>query len=176
MENSASYFINKLKLKLHTEGGYYTQIYEDNSIIKVLDKNEDNKYKSTYTIIYYLLKENNFSSFHKIKSNESWHYYAGNTKIKIYEIKDNGELTIHNLGNNLEKGDNFVSVIEKNSWIAAELYDKNNNNFALVGCNMAPGFNYNDFELGNSKLLINKFPQYTKIIKRLTKEKQIHNL
>lgn len=110
------------------------------------------------TAIYYLINGKNFSAFHKIKSDELWHYYEGNTSIKIYEIKNNGELIIHNLGRN----------IEKDSWFAAELTNKEENHFALVGCTVTPGFEFEDFKLAEFNKLSLQYPNYIDIIQKLS--------
>lgn len=166
--NEFLYYIKKLKLEKHPEGGYYKQIYKDKIMIKkeglpnIFDGN-----RSCSTAIYYLLNGNNFSAFHKIKSDEIWHYYEGNTSIKIYEIKNNGELIVHDLGRNVDN-EKFVVVIEKNSWFAAELKNKEENNFALVGCTVAPGFEFKDFKLADINELLLQYPNYIDIIQKLS--------
>jgi predicted cupin superfamily sugar epimerase len=118
MEYNASYLIEKLNLKLHPEGGYYIQMYKDPSAIKKIglqDNFDDDR--SYSTAIYYLLYKDKHSVFHKIKSDEVWHYYSGNTSLKIYEIKNNGKLEIHTLGNNINNNETFVCVIEKNEMV-----------------------------------------------------------
>nr|CAG8435640.1 13593_t:CDS:1 [Entrophospora candida]CAG8563410.1 2001_t:CDS:1 [Entrophospora candida] len=170
-KTSASYFIKKLHLEPHPEGGYYSQIYQDKSVIKKVglsDKFDGNR--SCSTVIYFLLDRKNFSTFHRIKSDEGWHYYAGNTSVKIYEIKTDGKLIVHNLGNNIDKGEKFFSVVEKNAWFGAELGDQNDDNFALVGCSVAPGFDYKDFEMATFGYLSEQYPQHIKIIEKLTRK------
>ena len=171
VQTSASYLIEKLHLKPNPEGGHYLQIYQDKLAIKkagLSDKFDGDRCYST--AIYYLLDGKNFSSFHRIKSDEVWHYYTGNTSIKIYEIKVDGKLIIHNLGKNIEKGENFVCVVEKESWFGAELSDQSNDSFALVGCTVAPGFEYKDFEIATFEYLSENFPQYLETIKKLTRK------
>lgn len=171
MKYTASYLIEKLNLKLHPEGGYYAQIYKDPSIIKKIGlQNNFDGDRSCSTAIYYLLYEDRTSVFHKIKSDEVWHYYSGNTNLKIYEIKPNGILRIHNLGNDIDNNEAFVCIIEKNSWFAAELNYKNDDNFALVGCTVAPGFEFRDYKIGDFEDLKKKFPQHIEIIKKLTQK------
>ncbi|CAG8466058.1 7141_t:CDS:1 [Ambispora leptoticha] len=166
---TASYLIEKLQLQPHPEGGYYLQIYQDKSIIKqsgLPDKFDGDR--SCLTSIYYLLEGKDFSAFHRIKSDEVWHYYTGSTGVKIYEIKTDGELIVHQLGQILDKGEKFVSAIEKSSWCSAELSNPSAG-FALVGCTVAPGFEYQDLEIATFKNLSEQFPQHTEIIKKLTR-------
>lgn len=170
MDNKGfNYFIDKLNLKKHPEGGYYLEIYKDEGIIKKDNlnlKNFDNDRKYS-TSIYYLLNKDDYSSFHKIKSDELWHYYYGNTCIKIYEIKHDGNIILHRLGKNLCEGESFFCYINKKSWFSAELENKEDNNFVLCGCTVSPEFEFNDFEIGSYKNLSKEYPQHKKILKRL---------
>jgi uncharacterized protein len=168
---SASNLIEKFNLTENIEGGYFSEIYRDKSVIKKVGLPDSfDGDRSFSTSIYYLLEGKNFSSFHRLKSDEGWHYYIGDTSIKIYEIKPDGELIVHNLGNDLYKGENFVTFLEKGSWFGAELSDQNNNNFALIGCTVAPGFEVADFELATYEQLSNQYPQHAEIIKKLTRK------
>src|SRR4051812_48690739 len=170
-QTSPSGLIEKFHLMPNPEGGHFIEFYRDKSVIKKagLPDNFDGD-RSFSTAIYYLLEGKEFSSLHRLKSDEGWHYYTGNTGVKIYEIKTDGELIIHNLGNNLYKGENFVFFIEKGSWFGAELSDQSNNNFALIGCTVAPGFENADIELAKFEPLSKQFPQHAEIIKKLTRE------
>ncbi len=82
-------------------------------------------------------------------------------------IDEGGKLNKILLGRNIEKGESLQTVIKHNSWFAAELSDKTS--FALIGCTVAPGFDFNDFELGKRDDLINTFPQLRELIYKLTK-------
>src|SRR5438045_1486208 len=92
-QTTSSQLIEKLHMTPNPEGGYFIEIYRDKSVIKKagLPDNFDGD-RSFSTAIYYLLGGKDFSSFHRLKSDEGWHYYTGNTGVKIYEIKPNGEL------------------------------------------------------------------------------------
>ena len=167
MKNRANYYISKLNLSPHPEGGYFKEIYRSDEIIN--EKHLPERYnadRAFSTSIYFLLERNQVSRFHKIKSDEIWHYYVG-SGVKIYVIEKNGEIKEILLGSKLEQGELPQVVINKNSWFGAELLDKSS--FSLLGCTVSPGFEYNDFELGESKKLLNLFPQHEKIIKKLTK-------
>ncbi|PKK57484.1 hypothetical protein RhiirC2_763907 [Rhizophagus irregularis] len=168
---SSQQLIEKLHLTPNPEGGYFVEFYRDKSVIKKvgLPDNFDGD-RSFSTAIYYLLKGKEFSSFHRLRSDEGWHYYTGNTGVKIYEIRPDGELVVHNLGNDLVNGENFAVVIEKGSWYGAELSDQSNDNFSLVGCTVAPGFENADFEMAKFESLSKQFPQHAEIIKKLTRE------
>ena len=165
MHLQAKSYIKKLRLKKHPEGGYYREVYRAGEII--LPEHLPKRYKSNRnfsTSIYFLLEGEQFSAFHLLQSDELWHFYNG-SNVVVYLINEQGNLLIERLGKS-EKA-NFQIAIEKHNWFAAEVEDKNS--FALFGCTVSPGFEFEDFELGNRKILIQKFPQHKMIIERLTK-------
>jgi predicted cupin superfamily sugar epimerase len=165
MNSKAKAYIKKLGLKKHPEGGYYREVYR--SVEKILSGHLPKRYKSKRnfsTSIYFLLEGEQYSAFHLLQSDELWHYYDGSDVI-VYIINKNGELSKKKLGKT--KGAEFQIVIEKHSWFAAELDDKKS--FSLFGCTVSPGFEFEDFRLGDRKTLIKKFPQYISLIERLTK-------
>ena len=167
MDKKAQKYIEKLQLKLHPEGGYYKEIYRAGDII--LPEHLPKRYKSSRnfsTSIYFLLEGNQVSNFHKLKSDEQWHFYNGST-IVIHVIDESGNLNKILLGRNIENGETLQTVIKYNSWFAAELSDKTS--FALIGCTVAPGFDFTDFELGKRDELIKTFPQFRELIYKLTK-------
>jgi predicted cupin superfamily sugar epimerase len=165
------YYIKKLKLIPHPEeGGYYNEIYKDQEVIKKEGLKYFDEDRSCSTAIYYLLDKNDITGFHKIKSDELWHYYDGNTYMKIYEIKQNGDLFIHKLGKNFDNDENFMCVVEKNSWFSTELDCKNINNFVLAGITVSPGFDFKDFKFGTFEYLSKKFPHHTKLIENRCKQ------
>ena len=167
MSSQAQKYIEKFQLKPHSEGGYYKEIYRAGDMI--LPENLPKRYKSSRnfsTSIYFLLEGNQVSHFHRLKSDEQWHYYDGSSII-LYVIGESGNLSKILLGRNIEDGESIQTVIKQNSWFAAELSDKTS--FALIGCTVAPGFDFNDFELGKRDKLIDAFPQLRELIFRLTK-------
>jgi hypothetical protein len=96
------------------------------------------------------LEGDDFSAFHRIKSDEIWHYYTGNSSIEIITISK-GKIDIQKLGNQPEEGQFFQFVVPANTWFAARVGDKKG--FALVGCTVSPGFHFDDFELAGKELL-----------------------
>ena len=169
MQKPANYWIKKLELTKHPEGGYFKEVYRDDEVIK--DDHLPSRFKGDRnysTAIYYLLDGNNFSAFHKIKSDEIWHFYAG-TSLIIYVIDKDGNLKKIVLGNNPEKDEHLMAVIPKKSWFAAKVID--NNSFSLIGCTVAPGFHFDDFELGNRENLIRQYPEHSSLIIELTRKK-----
>src|SRR6187399_3030155 len=99
--------IQRYRLEPHPEGGWYKQTYKSNEQIAagaLPDRFGANRFFST--AIYFLLEKGNFSAFHRIKSDECWHFYAG-SPLLIYIIEPSGELKIISLSNNFEKGQSF---------------------------------------------------------------------
>ncbi len=164
MNNKAKYYIDKLKLIKHPEGGYYREIYRSGEYINIQGLPKRYKSKRTFsTSIYFMLEGKQVSKFHRLKSDEVWHFYDGSS-IRIFLLDNNLEQVI--LGKNIAKGNTFQYTIEKNNWFAAELAEKDS--FALMGCSVSPGFDFNDFELADRKILLKKFPQHEGIIKKFT--------
>jgi len=167
MSPQAQEYISKLQLKPHPEGGYYKEIYRAGDLI--LHDQLPKRYKSSRnfaTSIYFLLEGKQVSNFHRLKSDEQWHFYDGSSVI-VYIINEQGILDKIRLGRNINKGESFQIVIKHNSWFAAELSDKTS--FALIGCTVAPGFDFDDFELGKRNELTKIFPQFKELIEKLNK-------
>ncbi len=167
MKKSAKYWIKNLELTKHPEGGYFKEIYRSDEIIKkghLPLRFFGNRCFSTS--IYFLLDKNDFSTFHKIKSDEQWHFYAG-TSLSIFVISPSGDIETIVLGNNPDKGEMFTAIIKKDHWFAAKSNDKIS--YSLVGCTVAPGFDFNDFVIGKREDLIKEFPHHRKVIIEMTK-------
>jgi len=166
MKTTAVYWIEKLKLIPHPEGGYYKEIYRADEILEQSRLPERyNGDRSFSTSIYFLLNKDDRSHFHRLKSDEIWHFYDGSS-LRIYVIDQLNILNTFLLGKNFEKGEKLQLVLPKNCWFAAEVIDKES--FALIGCTVAPGFNFEDFELGERKKLLEVYPMYSDLITRFT--------
>ncbi|WP_346860248.1 cupin domain-containing protein [uncultured Draconibacterium sp.] len=152
---SAKFWIDKLALQKHPEGGWFKEVYRSEDTVP-----EDalpggfSGLRNFSTSIYYLLETTDFSSFHKIKSDEIWHYYTGSSAVEILWI-ENGKLISQKLGDGSQNDHEFQVVVPKNKWFAARLL--NSKGFALVGCTVSPGFHFDDFELAD-KSLLEEFP------------------
>ncbi len=167
MQEQSKYYISKLQLMPHPEGGYFKEVYRSDEII--MSENLPKRFTSNRnysTSIYFLLDGEQKSNFHRLKSDEIWHFYEGSS-IKIFVIDVLGNLSEYLLGKNLDEGGKFQLVIKRNNWFAAEL--KEENSYSLIGCTVSPGFNYEDFELADRNNLQKQFPQHEEIIKKFTK-------
>jgi uncharacterized protein len=155
--------IERFHLAPHPEGGYYSETFR--SADKVRRDGSPGETRSASTAIYYMLCDGAYSAWHRIRSDEVWHFYAGDP-IDIHVIDEQGELVTHRLGNALEHADAvFQAVVLAGQWFAAELRDPAS--FALVGCTVAPGFEFSEFELGNASELAAKCRQHEDLIERL---------
>ena len=160
----AQYLKERLDLsELPGEGGYYKETYRSDKTI-ILPSETDGE-RSISTSIYYLLDGTQFSAFHRLKSDEIWHFYIGSS-ITLYIINKMENLSEVKLGSNIEKGELFQIQIRAESWFAATVNDISS--YALIGCTVSPGFDYLDFELGDRKKLIERYPQHRSIIEKLT--------
>jgi uncharacterized protein len=162
---TAEEYINHLHLEPHPEGGYYKQSYCSNERIPltVLPPRFTGS-RPFSTAIYYLLNHEDFSGFHRIKSDECWHFYAGQT-LYIHVILQDGNYYNIKLGNDLLKQEVFQYIVPANSWFAVE--NAPGTNFGLVGCTVAPGFDFADFEMADKITLQGEFPQHFTIVSRL---------
>ena len=116
--------------------------------------------------VNFLIEKNNFSALHKIKSDETWHFYYGDA-LEVIEIDENGVLKSTAIGNNLLEGETFQYTVKANTWFGSRV--KSGGKFSLVGCTVAPGFDFNDFELGKKEDLLKLFPQHQKVIVEMTR-------
>ncbi len=164
---TADDFIRQLQLTPHPEGGYYREVYR--STEKIEEECLHHRFcggsRSVSTAIYFLMETGNFSAFHRIKSDELWHHYEG-VSLEIVVIHPKGTLEILKLGTDFEKGERPLQVVPEGCWFASRVVDEG---FALVGCTVAPGFDFADFELADRSKLIKAYPEHEKIVLELTR-------
>jgi len=165
---SPQLLIDLYGLQPHPEGGWYKQTYKSNEQIpaEVLPGRIYGS-RAFSTAIYFLLQQNEFSAFHRIKSDECWHFYAGDPLL-IYVIKTGGELEIISLGGDIENGQLFQYIVPANCWFASRPAPESS--WSFVGCTVSPGFEFSDFELAKASALIAEYPRYEKIIQELCRQ------
>ena len=164
---NAKEIIKLLNLIPHPEGGYYKENYR--SLEKISANGLPERFseeRCLSTAIYFLLEKGNFSAFHRIKSDECWHFYAGSALL-IYVLSPDGRLEIISLGNNWLKGEQFQAIVPAACWFASEPAE--GTAFSFVGCTVAPGFDFIDFELAEKAVLSEQFPQHKQLINRLVR-------
>ena len=157
--------IERFKLSPHPEGGYYRENYRSLEIIPKSFLPKRFKGERNYsTAIYFLLEQGNFSGFHRIQSDECWHFYSGG-RLNIYVIQLNGRLDVIKLGSDILSGEQFQAVVPAGCWFASE--PAPGTEYTFTGCTVAPGFDFNDFEMGAFDHLSKQFPQHRDIIRKL---------
>lgn len=166
--NSAKAIIDILKLQPHPEGGFFKETYRSEEFIsatclpKVFGGN-----RNYSTCIYFLLRSEDFSAFHKINQDEAWHFYEG-SPIRLVMISPEGILSEIMIGRDIIVGEVPQFIVPKNYWFAAKVILPDT--FALVGCTVAPGFDFADFTLPKREELINLFPMHQELIIEFTRE------
>ena len=158
--------IEQLSLKRHPEGGWYRETYRCTETANALPGRFDGV-RSFSTAIYFLLGKSDVSMLHRIKSDELWHFYAGTT-LTIHLFNPNGEYQALRLGNDLAAGATYQAVVPAGCWFGGEVTGEGD--YSLVGCTVAPGFDFADFEMGIREDLLQSYPDYAEIICRLTKQ------
>lgn len=162
---SAEYWITHLQLKPHPEGGFFRETYRASEIIPATAlPARFPDHRNFSTAIYFLLRSQDRSVFHRIKSDELWHFHAG-SPLSIYVLGAQG-LTVHTLGPQIELGQSLQVVIPANAWFGAKANETDS--YTLAGCTVAPGFHFDDFEIADRQTLLNDFPGQQEIIEALT--------
>ena len=160
------YWIERLALKKHPEGGYYREVYRaGEEIQKSALPQRYSGARNFCTSIYFLLAAPEVSKFHKIKSDETWHFYTGDT-VEILVLSDKGLVDTYKLGSDIHYDEYFQHTIPANHWFGAKL--AKNKGYALVGCTVAPGFHFDDFELANQEELLRRYPDQRDTIRMFT--------
>ena len=162
----ANYWIKALRLSRHPEGGYFRETYRSGEVIanySLLERYDGERCFSTS--IHFLLRGDEVSRLHRLKSDELWHFYEG-SPLTIHIIDKVGDYSTTRLGSDFEKGQVFQIVIQAGCWFGASVDALKS--YSLVGCTVAPGFEFDDFELGNRENLIGLYPQHKSIIEMLT--------
>ncbi|MEQ9308445.1 MAG: cupin domain-containing protein [Balneolaceae bacterium] len=167
MHSRINELVFKLNLQEHVEGGFYKETYRSSGLIKQGSLAEEFSSDRNYsTGIFFLLTSDIFSAFHRIKQDEMWHFYEG-SPLTIHMIDEHGKYTFQRLGLDLERGEIPQFTVPKNTWFASEVEDPNT--YCLTGCTVSPGFDFDDFELGERRMLIDTFPDHKEVIHRLTR-------
>ncbi|MFD1552143.1 cupin [Putridiphycobacter roseus] len=160
MELQVEALVKNYAMLPHPEGGWYKENYRSNRNIP-LDENS----RSLLTSIYFLLTSENVSRFHVLKSDELWYYHSGSA-LTVHCISPKGEYYQLKIGPNFEAGEQFQAVVPSGTIFGSTVDQKNQ--YAMVGCAVAPGFDFEDFKLFTTAELLAKFPSHQTIIQKLT--------
>ncbi|RDB04210.1 cupin domain-containing protein [Runella aurantiaca] len=165
----AKYWVEKYQMQAHPEGGYFTETYRSTeSISQSALPSRFSGDRSFGTGIYFLLENHHFSALHRIQADEMWHFYAGGP-LNVYVIHEDGKLEIIKLGSNPDNGEVFQAVVPAGTWFGSK--PDAASDYSLVGCTVAPGFDFADFELAERVDLLATYPQHEEVIRLLTLEK-----
>ena len=157
--------IEGLGLQPHPEGGYYRETFRSEGFIPASglpESFEGGRHFST--AIYYLLGPGDFSAFHRIRSDETWHFYKG-TGLVIHVLKEGGTCERILLGDRPDRGQVFQATVKAGLWFASE--PSAPDGFALVGCTVSPGFDFRDFEMADAETLKAGWPAERELVERL---------
>ena len=128
----ADNLIKKLNMISHPEGGHYVENFKNDNVSQ----------------IYYLLKRNEKSHWHRLTKNEILHFYSGDP-LEVFTSSDGIDYDLFSLGSD----DNYIYTVKANTWFAM----RSAGSYSLIGCTVAPAFNFNDFELAPATWRPEKF-------------------
>ena len=162
------YWVTKLELEPHPEGGYFKQTYISQENISDRELSSDFRgRRALFSSIYFLLTDKNVSHFHRLKSDELW-YFHGGSSLSVHVINETGEYREYKLGLDLEKGETPQVLVHKNSIFGSSVEAEDS--CSLVGCMVSPGFVFEDFEMFTQAELLEIYPQHEKIIRKMAYE------
>ncbi len=164
---TATQLISALGLVRHPEGGWFRESYRSPEQIEAhaLPPRFGGS-RVLCTAIYFLLQQGEISALHRIKSDELWHYHAGSSLL-IHTFTPGDGYRQLRLGPGIASGEEYQVVAPAGSWFGAELQG---GDFALVGCTVAPGFDFADFEMGSREELLRHYPEQGVVIHRMTRD------
>ena len=167
MQKTPRFWIDGLGLIAHPEGGYYRESYRSNlTIPREALSPQFTGPRLVSSAIYFLIEGDNFSAFHRLRSDEMWHFYYGGPLV-VHVIDEAGHYSAIQVGSDFEMGEVPQAVVKAGCWFASRLRDPES--YALVGCTVAPRFDFEDFELAKRSDLIRLYPQHRKLIEQLTR-------
>jgi predicted cupin superfamily sugar epimerase len=149
------------------EGGFYIRTYESGERVPA-NAFTDNRYagpRFTGTAIYYFLEPGTFSEIHRLKSDEIFHFYAGDP-VEMLQLHADGRGEIIRIGNRLDQGERPQVVAPRNVWQGSHLAP--GGKWALLGCTVSPGFEFEDYETESRAVLSDAWPEFSNLIRQLT--------
>lgn len=166
MDKAIQDLIAYYQLSPHPEGGYYRETYRSPLIhpqhtLPIAFSGP----RHSATAIYFLLVQDSFSAFHRIQSDECWHFYEG-ASVDIHVLHSSGQYELIRLGSDWGNGERFQAMVPAGAWFASST----NGAYALVGCTVSPGFDFQDFELATASSLCEAYPNYEALIKRYCRD------
>lgn len=167
--STAEAIINALNLQQHPkEGGFFRETYRssDRFTPSALPPRYNGD-RSTSTAIYYLLTPGTISALHRLRTDEIFHFYAG-SPVRMLQLFPDGQGKEIIIGPDVLAGHQPQVIVPRGVWQGSLL--EPGGEFALLGCTVAPGFEYVDYEHGQREELLKKYPSFRELIARLTTE------
>jgi len=164
---NAEEIIQLLGLQPHPEeGGYFSETYkcEEGIPRKALPERYHSR-RSFGTAIFYLLTPDTFSQLHRLESDEIFHFYLGDP-VTMLQLRPDGDSQLLTLGQDIAAGQRLQVVVPRGTWQGSFLNE--GGEFALLGCTVAPGFEYADYETASRADLLKEYPEQSDLIVRLT--------
>jgi uncharacterized protein len=161
---SADDVIGLLGLAPHPEGGHFAEVFRSSLTVT---SGAHPGTRSASTAIYFLLKAGELSALHRVRSDEVWHHYAGDA-LELHAFTQ-ADHTCYRLGRDLSAGERPMAVIPAGVWQAARVAEHGTHGYALVGCTVAPGFDFADFDLPNREHMLRQLPAHAEWVQRLTR-------
>ncbi len=150
--------VKQFNLLPHPEGGFYVETYRSDLSVAAIDR-------SLTTVIYFLLTSENVSNFHRIKSDELWFFHEG-SPLTVHTLDPEKGYQQHKVGLAIENGQTPQLLVPKNTIFGSTVDSADS--YSFVSCVVAPGFDFNDFELFTRKALLEEYPEEQAVIERLT--------
>jgi predicted cupin superfamily sugar epimerase len=160
--------IDELGLEPHPEGGYYRETWR--SGVRLPGAALPAAYvgdRPAGTAIYYLLTPDAFSAFHRVASDEIFHFYRGDP-VELWTLSPGGSGACTILGPDVEHGMRPQAVVPAGAWQGSRL--KEGGSYALLGTTVAPGFDFDDFEMAKRDDLTAAYPDLAAIVEALTRQ------
>lgn len=159
VERSRSFWIKKLGLVPHPEGGYFRYEFGSDIVRRTANGSE----RKDYSGIYFMVTHDSPSHFHQMKSDEIWYYHAGNV-LTMHVIDQDGKYHMTRLGPDPERGE-VLSVVMHGGWIFGASVESGD--YTLVSCAVVPGFDDSDYRILTQSELLGKYPEYRNLIMKM---------
>lgn len=160
--------VSHFAMRPHPEGGFYAETYRSARTLARTALPETYGGERAYsTAILFLLRQGDFSHLHRIRQDEIWHFHLGGP-LRLVSLSPTGEVREILLGNDVLRGQQVQAVVPGGSWFGAT--PAPGTDFTLVGCTVAPGFDFADFEMGERQALEARYPAARTVIREFTTE------
>lgn len=167
---TSQYWIEHLRLQPHPEGGFFREVYRSSDTIAAdgLPARFGGR-RSVATSIIYLLQRDQRSVFHRIKSDETWHFYAG-APLELFQLDERcvDEVQRIIIGRHVHAGEQIQWTVPAEVWFGGRPLSQGTEDYSLLGCTVSPGFDFADFEMADRTSLMKLFPKHSELIRSLT--------